>query len=145
MERFVEPKERLPFTQKSAEELALEMNKALEDVTEMTEEELLEDDAEGGYFDDLAYYEEDENRGIAMEITIEQVKEFAWQQLDAMWHDNSGTATINMVRFDYKGYCIVNPWMDEKTEKAVDPYRYYGKQRTEQFVKEAIRTIQHKH
>ena len=58
MERFVEPKERLPFTQKSAKELALEMNKALEYVTEMTEEELLEDDAEGGYFDDLAYYEE---------------------------------------------------------------------------------------
>ena len=80
---------------------------------------------------------------MAMEITIEQVKEFAWQQLDAMWHDNSGTATINMVRFDYKGYCIVNPWMDEKTEKAVDPYRYYGKQRTERFVKEVIRTIQH--
>ena len=60
MERFVEPKERLPLTQKSAKELALEMNKALEYVTEMTEEELLEDDAEGGYFDDLAYYEEDD-------------------------------------------------------------------------------------
>ena len=60
MERFVEPKERLPFTQKSAKELALEMNKALEDVTEITEEALLEDDAEGGYFDDLAYYEEDD-------------------------------------------------------------------------------------
>ena len=60
MERFVESKERLPFTQKSAKELALEMNKALEDVTEITEEELLEDDAEGGYFDDLAYYEEDD-------------------------------------------------------------------------------------
>ena len=60
MERFVEPKERLPFTQKSAEELALKMNKALEDVTEITEEELLEDDAEGGYFDDLAYYEGDD-------------------------------------------------------------------------------------
>lgn len=60
MERFVEPKERLPFTQKSAEELALEMNKALENVAEMTVEELLEDDAEGGYFDDLAYYEEDD-------------------------------------------------------------------------------------
>lgn len=60
MARFVEPKERLPFTQKSAKELALEMNKALEYVTEMTEEELLEDDAEGGYFDDLAYYEEDD-------------------------------------------------------------------------------------
>ena len=60
MERFVEPKERLPFTQKSAKQLALEMNKALEYVTEMTEEELLEDDAEGGYFDDLAYYEEDD-------------------------------------------------------------------------------------
>ena len=52
--------QRLPFTQKSAKELALEMNKALEYVTEMTEEELLEDDAEGGYFDDLAYYEEDD-------------------------------------------------------------------------------------
>ena len=38
-----------------------------------------------------------------MEITIEQVKEFAWQQLDAMWHDNSGTATVNMVKFTYKG------------------------------------------
>lgn len=60
MERFVEPKERLPFTQKSAKELALEMNKALEYVTEMTEEELLEDDAEGGYFDDLEYYAEDD-------------------------------------------------------------------------------------
>ena len=60
MERFVESKERLPFTQKSAEELALKMNKTLEDVTEMTEEELIEDDAESGYFDDLAYYEEDD-------------------------------------------------------------------------------------
>ena len=52
MERFVEPKERLPFTQKSAKELALEMNKALEYVTEMTEEELIEQDAEYGYFED---------------------------------------------------------------------------------------------
>ncbi len=60
MERNIEQKEKLPFIQKSAEELALEMNKALEDVTEMTEEELLENDAEGGYFDDLAYYEEDD-------------------------------------------------------------------------------------
>ena len=60
MERFIEPKERLPFTQKSVVELALEMNKALEDVTEMTEEELIEDDTEGGYFDDLAYYGEDD-------------------------------------------------------------------------------------
>ncbi len=76
-----------------------------------------------------------------MKITIEQVKDFAWQQLDAMWHDNSGTATIDMVKFDYKGYCIVNPWMDEKTEKSVDPYTYYGKRRTEQFIEKAIRTI----
>lgn len=59
MERFIEPKERLLFTQKPLAELALVMNKALEDVTEMTEEELIEDDAEGGYFDDLEYYEED--------------------------------------------------------------------------------------
>ena len=60
MERNIEQKERLPFRQKSAEKSALEMDKALEDVAEMTEEELLEDDAEGGYFDDLAYYEEDD-------------------------------------------------------------------------------------
>ena len=59
MERFIEPEKNLPLCQKSAEELVLEMNKALEDVTEMTEEELIEDDAEGGYFDDLEYYEED--------------------------------------------------------------------------------------
>lgn len=60
MDRNIEQKERLPFIQKSAEKSALEMDKALEDVAEMTEEELLEDDAEGGYFDDLAYYEEDD-------------------------------------------------------------------------------------
>ncbi len=78
-----------------------------------------------------------------MEITIEQIKEFAWQQMDAMWHDNSGTATISMVKFTYNGYCVVNPWLDEKTVKAVDPYRYYGKRRTEHFIKEAIEIIQH--
>ncbi len=60
MERNIEQKERLPFIQKSAEKSALEMDKALEDVAEMTEEELIEDDAEGGYFDDLAYYDEDD-------------------------------------------------------------------------------------
>ena len=78
-----------------------------------------------------------------MKITIEQVKDFAWQQLDAMWHDNSGTATVDMVKFTHKGYCVVNPWMDEKTQKEVDPYKYYGERRTEQFIYEAIRTIQH--
>lgn len=60
MERFIEQKENFPLTQKSVEELAFEMNKALEDVTEITEEELIEDDVEGGYFDDLEYYEEDD-------------------------------------------------------------------------------------
>ena len=63
--------------------------------------------------------------------------------MDAMWHDNSGTATADMVKFTHKGYYIVNPWMDEKTQKAVDPYKYYGERRTEQFIDEAIRTIQH--
>lgn len=60
MERFIEQKEKFPLTKKSVEELALEMNKALENIAEMTEEELIEDDAEGGYFDDLEYYEEDD-------------------------------------------------------------------------------------
>ena len=78
-----------------------------------------------------------------MKITIEQVKDFAWQQLDAMWHDNSGTATVDMGKFTHKGYCVVNPRMDEKTQKEVDPYKYYRERRTEQFIDEAIRTIQH--
>ena len=56
----IESKEKLPFSQKSVAELVLEMNKALEDVPEITEEELIEDDAEGGYFDDLEYYAEDD-------------------------------------------------------------------------------------
>jgi|GluameStandDraft_1065615.scaffolds.fasta_scaffold202087_1 hypothetical protein len=60
MERNIEQKERLPFIQKSAEKSALEMDKALENVAEITEEELIEDDSEGGYFDDLAYYDEDD-------------------------------------------------------------------------------------
>ena len=76
-----------------------------------------------------------------MEITIEQVKEFAWQQMDAMWHDNSGLATLNMVKFYYKDYVVVNPWMDEKTQMPVDPYRYYGKDKTECFIEEAKKKI----
>lgn len=51
MEPNIEQKEKLPFIQKSAEKLAFEMDKALEDVAEMTEEELIEYDAEYGYFD----------------------------------------------------------------------------------------------
>lgn len=60
MERFIEQKENFPLIQKSVEELALEMNKALENISEVTEEELIEADAEDGYFDDLEYYEEDD-------------------------------------------------------------------------------------
>lgn len=52
MESIIERKEKLPFIQKSAEKLALEMDKSLEDVAEMTEEELIEYDAEYGYFED---------------------------------------------------------------------------------------------
>ena len=52
MERFIEQKENFPLTQKSVEELALEMNKALEDVAEIPEEELIEQDVEYGYFED---------------------------------------------------------------------------------------------
>lgn len=51
MDSIIEQKKKLQFIQKSAEELALEMDKSLKDVTEMTEEELTEQDAEYGYFD----------------------------------------------------------------------------------------------
>lgn len=80
-----------------------------------------------------------------MKITMEDVKKFAWQQMDAMWHDGSGTATIDMVKFSHKGYFVVNPWMDEKTQKDVDPYKYYGKQTTERFIEEATKKIAEYH
>ena len=41
-----------PFEEKSLKELVEEANKLLRDVNTMTEEEELEDDAEGGYFED---------------------------------------------------------------------------------------------
>lgn len=72
---------------------------------------------------------------------LENIKNFAWNQMDAMWHDNSGLATINMVKFYYKGYVVVNPWMDEKTIKNVNPYKYYGKRRTKKFMKQVLREM----
>ena len=39
-----------PFTQKTPSELAKEMNKELAKEKSMTPEEIVEDDAEGGYF-----------------------------------------------------------------------------------------------
>ncbi len=41
-----------PFTEKSVDELVKEMDKALENPYEMTEEEIIEDDAAHGYFED---------------------------------------------------------------------------------------------
>ena len=82
-----------------------------------------------------------EKWGQLMEKTIEDVKTFAWQQMDAMWHDNYGDSTINMVKFSHNGYVVVNPWMDEKTEKSVNPYDYYGKKKTDLFIEEARRMI----
>lgn len=75
------------------------------------------------------------------EISIEVIRAFAWKQMDAMWHNNSGLATLNMVKFHYKDYVVVNPWMDEKTEKEVNPYLYYGKSETERFIEDAKKRI----
>jgi hypothetical protein len=79
-----------------------------------------------------------------MVITIEEVKQFAWQQMDYMWHNHSAFKTTGMVSFEYKGYCVVNPWMDEKTEYPVNPYKYYGKTKTDTFIAEAIKSISRK-
>ena len=76
-----------------------------------------------------------------MKITIEEVKEFAWQQMDGMWHTQTGNPTFGMVQFVHHGYAVVNPWMDEKTKINVDPYEYYGKQKTERFIEEAKRKM----
>ena len=41
-----------PFEEKTVEELVKEMDEAVKNSIEMTEEEEREDDAEGGYFED---------------------------------------------------------------------------------------------
>ena len=76
-----------------------------------------------------------------IKVTMESVKNFAWNQMDAMWHDGSGLAIVDMIKFEFNGYWVVNPWMDEKTEKSVNPYEYYGKWRTERFIEEVIEKI----
>ena len=48
----MEKKKKSPLSQKSVEELVLEIDKALEDETDWTEEELIEHDAEYGYYED---------------------------------------------------------------------------------------------
>jgi len=39
-----------------------------------------------------------------IKVTMESVKNFAWNQMDAMWHDGSGLATVDMVKFKFNGY-----------------------------------------
>lgn len=77
-----------------------------------------------------------------MKVTLADVKDFAWKQMDGMWHDGSGLATTDMVRFIFKGYVVVNPWMDEKTQRKVNPYKYYGRKRTRRFIRRAVKVIQ---
>lgn len=77
-----------------------------------------------------------------MKVTLADVKAFAWRQMDGMWHDGSGLATTDMVRFIFKGYVVVNPWMDEKTQRKVNPYKYYGSRRTRRFIRKAVKAIQ---
>lgn len=77
-----------------------------------------------------------------MKVTLADVKDFAWRQMDGMWHDGSGLATTDMVRFIFRGYVVVNPWMDEKTQRKVNPYKYYGRKRTRRFIRQAVKVIQ---
>lgn len=39
-----------------------------------------------------------------IKVTMESVKNFAWNQMDAMWHDGSRLATVDMVKFEFNGY-----------------------------------------
>jgi hypothetical protein len=75
---------------------------------------------------------------------LEKVKQYAWQQMDAMWHNHSVFKTTGMVSFEHKGYTVVNPWLDEKTEKAVNPYSYYGKEKTEYFIREVKKRLKNR-
>lgn len=76
-----------------------------------------------------------------MSKTLSKVKQFAYHQMDAMWHNQSEFKTTGMVSFNYKGYTVVNPWMDEQTNRPVNPYKYYGKKHTKKFIIQAIRHI----
>lgn len=77
-----------------------------------------------------------------MRVTMKDVKDFAFRQMDGMWHDGSGLATTNMVKFIFKKYVVVNPWMDETTQRKVNLYKYYGKKRTKRFIRRAVKVIQ---
>lgn len=77
-----------------------------------------------------------------MRVTMKYVKDFAFRQMDGMWHDGSGLATTNMVKFIFKKYVVVNPWMNETTQRKVNPYKYYGKKRTKRFIRRAVKVIQ---
>ena len=70
-----------------------------------------------------------------------RVKEFADKQMNAMWHNQSAFKTTGMIKFYYKGYVVVNPWMDEKTEKPVNPYKYYGTKKTKAFIKKVLKRL----
>lgn len=85
----------------------------------------------------LKHYNLNDNQYIA-------VRKFAWQQMDAMWHNQSEFKTVGMIQFDYKDYVVVNPWMDETTSKEVEPYSYYGKNRVDTFITQALERINEK-
>lgn len=74
-------------------------------------------------------------------LSEKSIKEFAWQQMDAMWHNQTAFKTYGMVSFTYKGYIVVNPWMDERTIHTVNPYIYYSKRKVRKFIKNAIYEI----
>lgn len=73
-----------------------------------------------------------------VKVSINEIKRFAWEQMDSMWHNQSPFKTRDMVCFTYKNYIVVNPWMNEKTTQKVNPFTYYGRKKTNDFITKAI-------
>lgn len=71
------------------------------------------------------------------EKLIERAKEYAFMQQDWLVHHNF-MDTRECVFIQYRGKLISDPWMDEKCEKPVDPFAYYGEKKTTDFIWEIL-------
>jgi hypothetical protein len=82
---------------------------------------------------------------------IKMAETLAWQQLDGIRHSNGYYDLDDYVHFAFKGETIVDPWVNVEThydgtpwiehenpEQGVDPFKYYGKEKTAAFVEEII-------
>lgn len=82
---------------------------------------------------------------------IETAERLAWEQLDGIRHSDGYYNLDDYVQLRHKGKIIVDPWINLEThyngspwpdhanpEEGVNPFAYYGKQKTAAFIEEII-------